>query len=175
MTPNMTLTGADGLLLRPWAEQDAPAVLAAAESVDTLAVADRAQAEQWLAAQRQAWERGDRFAFAVLVGDEVLGLSVLKRPDPAAPAAEVGYWTTGAARGRGLAPRALAVLTDWAFAEFPLEQLELFHRLDNAASCRVAQKTGYGLAAVVPPKPPHPTEAHLHLRERGAGGRSPGN
>ncbi|MFF7637861.1 GNAT family N-acetyltransferase [Kitasatospora sp. NPDC008050] len=169
MTPNVTLTGPDGLLLRPWAEQDAAAVLAAAASVHTLPVADRAQAEQWLVVQRQGWERGDRFTFAVLAGGEVLGLSVLKRPDPAAPTAEVGYWTAGAARGRGLAPRALAVLTDWAFAEFPVDRLELFHRLDNAASCRVAQKTGYGLAAVVPPRPPYPTEAHLHLRERPVG------
>jgi RimJ/RimL family protein N-acetyltransferase len=164
----LTLTGPDGLLLRPWGEEDAQAVLAAAASVDTMPVATQEQAEQWLAAQREGWERGNRFAFAVLAEGELLGQSVLKRPEPEAPTAEVGYWTAGPARGRGLAPRALAVLTDWAFVEFPVERLELFHRLDNEASCRVAQKTGYGLAAVVPPKPPFPTEAHLHVRERPA-------
>ena len=47
------------------------------------------------------------------------------------------------ARGRGVATRALRVLTDWAFAEFPLERIELLIDAENPASEVVAQRCGY--------------------------------
>ncbi|MFB8143523.1 GNAT family N-acetyltransferase [Streptomyces parvus] len=172
-----TVTGPDGLRLRPWREEDLPALLRAYEDpamrrwLDTQ-VSGPDGAADWLEAQRTGWATGTRFAFAVTEGGragEPLGNIVLKRPDPVSDLAEVGYWTTASARGRGVAPRALAALTDWAFTAFAeqgLTRLELLHQIDNAASCRVAEKCGYPLARVIPALPPdYPLDGHVHVRE----------
>jgi hypothetical protein len=52
----------------------------------------------------------------------------------------------------------------------PLEQLENIHAVGNRASCRVADKAGFALAAVLPPLlPEFRNDGHLHIRL--AGGR----
>jgi RimJ/RimL family protein N-acetyltransferase len=58
--------------------------------------------------------------------------------------ARVGYWVLPEARGRRVATRALALATDWAFAELDLHRLELGHALGHDASCRIAVTCGYG-------------------------------
>lgn len=47
------------------------------------------------------------------------------------------YWLAAAARGKGYATGALIAVADWAF-ENGLHRLELGHRVNNPASCRVA-------------------------------------
>lgn len=169
--------GSGGLRLRRWREEDLPALLRAYEDPAmhrwlATQVSGPDGAADWLEAQRTGWAAGTRFAFAVTEGgqgDEPLGNAVLKRPDPVSDLAEVGYWTTASARGRGVAPRALAALTDWAFTTFAeqgLTRLELLHQVDNEASCRVAEKCGYPLARVIPALPPgYPLDGHVHARE----------
>jgi RimJ/RimL family protein N-acetyltransferase len=90
---------------------------------------------------------------------------------------------TAPARGRGIAPRALNAVCEWAFRLpriQPLEQLELIHAVGNHASCRVAGKAGFALSAVLPPLlPEFPNDGHLHIRlvsprlAAAAPGRSP--
>jgi hypothetical protein len=41
--------------------------------------------------------------------------------------AGIGYWVVSAARGRGIAPRALVAVSDWAINELGLHRLELEH------------------------------------------------
>jgi RimJ/RimL family protein N-acetyltransferase len=135
---------------------------------------DEAGAARWLAEQRQAWEAGTRFAFAVeqpgTPGSEgpLVGHVVLTRSTQDAATAEVGYWTAAHARGLGVAPRSLRTLTDWAFRTFAsdgLTRLELRHQVDNTASCRVADKSGYPLSGLLPAAPPAwPRSGHLHVR-----------
>lgn len=175
-----------GLVLRPWRREDAGSLLEAYRDpglrrwLRTLVDSDE-DALRWLDEQRRGWESGRRLSFAVFeraAGDDGPGESgdreppglvahvVLKDLLRGGPSAEVGYWTVAAARGRGVASRALNALTDWVFAEFAadgLERLELLHQVDNHASCRVAQKSGYELEGVVPPQPPYPAAGHLHI------------
>jgi RimJ/RimL family protein N-acetyltransferase len=56
---------------------------------------------------------------------------------------EIGYVVAPAGRGRGLAARAVMLLTGWGFSELGLERIEL--RIDprNVASERVAERAGY--------------------------------
>ncbi|MFE1367866.1 GNAT family N-acetyltransferase [Streptomyces anulatus] len=177
--------GPGGLRLRRWREEDLPALLEAYEDPAmrrwlATQVSGADGAADWLEAQRRGWATGTRFAFAVtetVDGDRQdggpvgapLGNIVLKRPDPRSECSEVGYWTTAAARGRGVASRALTALSDWAFTEFAeqgLVRLELMHQVDNEASCRVAEKCGYALARVIPALPPgYPLDGHVHVRE----------
>lgn len=54
----------------------------------------------------------------------------------------VSYWLSADARGGGLASRGLAAACEWAFSE-GLFRLELGHRVNNPASCRVATVAGF--------------------------------
>ncbi|MET8907701.1 GNAT family N-acetyltransferase [Micromonospora sp. NPDC004551] len=168
---------APGLLLRPWRDDDAEALLAAyrdpvLRSWTRYPVTTRAEARAFLRRTRQGWASGRRFSFAVLEateGERLVANVVLKEVTPGRPAAEVGYWTAAPARGRGVAPRALEAVTGWAFARFTaggLTRLELLHQVDNPASCRVAEKTGYAFAEVLPAHPPFPRDGHRHVRLR---------
>ncbi|WP_326705576.1 hypothetical protein [Streptomyces cyaneofuscatus] len=45
-------------------------------------------------------------------------------------------------------------------------RLELLHQVDNVASCRVAEKSGYAFAELLSALPPEfPLDGHLHVRE----------
>ncbi|MFD9796999.1 GNAT family N-acetyltransferase [Streptomyces sp. NPDC059070] len=173
---------APALVLRPWRADDIPELIEAyrdpalrrgasgpLESEDDV--------RRWLRFQERGWAAGDRFGFAVLESGDgtdpsgplrLVGNVSLREVAPGRAAAEVGYWTHAAARGRAVAPRALGALTDWAFATFRaggLERLELLHQEDNHASCRVAHKSGYAFERVLPASPPRfPLDGHLHVR-----------
>jgi RimJ/RimL family protein N-acetyltransferase len=170
---------APALALRPWREADAPALVAVYRDDDVLrrwtspGPRDEPAAVRWVRGERQGWEAGQRYAFAVVEqagrapGGTLVGHAVLK---PHAEGAEVGYWTAAHARGRGVAPRALQALTHWAFAAFTADEmprLDLLHRIDNTASCRVADKCGYSFAEIMPAAPPaFPRDGHRHVRVR---------
>jgi RimJ/RimL family protein N-acetyltransferase len=55
----------------------------------------------------------------------------------------VSYWVVPEARGLGIAAAATDELARWAFGERGLYRLELGHRTNNPASCRVAVKAGF--------------------------------
>ncbi|MEW2086770.1 GNAT family N-acetyltransferase [Streptomyces sp. NPDC005283] len=172
---------APALILRPWSPTDA-ADLVELYQDDALrrwtspAVNDEASAARWIQDEQRGWETGERFGFAIMESQaagaegQLAGHAVLKNGAPGASSAEVGYWTAAHARGRGVAPRALQALTYWAFTAFPgnrLKRLELLHQVDNTASCRVAQKSGYELITLLPAAPPaYPLAGHVHVRER---------
>jgi RimJ/RimL family protein N-acetyltransferase len=181
---------APSLFLRPWSPEDVPALVGCGEDAElrrrtTFAVNDEADADRWIRDSERGWQDGNRFAFAVLEVEEdggagqLAGHVVLKGVTPGSSTAEVGYWTAARARGRGVAPRAVAAVTEWAFATFGeggvegavegggLKTLELLHQVDNVNSCRVAEKSGYTLRAILPASPPaYPHDGHLHVLER---------
>ncbi|MEU6866785.1 GNAT family N-acetyltransferase [Streptomyces sp. NPDC046876] len=170
---------APALVLRPWCAQDASALVEVYRDPDLLRwtshrMEDEAEGLRWVREQERGWAAGERFCFAVLeagpdgAARQLAGSAVVKEVVPGKASAEVGYWTAARARGRGVAPRALEALTAWAFEAFRadgLERLELLHQADNAASCRVAQKSGYALDRLLPAYPPaFPRDGHLHVR-----------
>ncbi|MEE1782499.1 GNAT family N-acetyltransferase [Streptomyces sp. SP17BM10] len=182
-----TLPTADGLLLRPFEDADAPALVeiyrdGTLRRFTRVPVDDADQAAHWLDAQYRGWSEGSRYSFAVLdvrapgAGALVANV-VLKRGTPGGEGAEVGYWTAAAARGRGVAPRAVGALTAWAFTAFAdegLTRIDLLHQVDNAASCRVAEKSGYALREVLTALPPEfPLSGHRHSRNRLDGSQRP--
>ncbi|MFD3516364.1 GNAT family N-acetyltransferase [Streptomyces sp. NPDC058657] len=140
-----------GLLLRRWAVSDAPSVLSAfadplmrgqaAEAVDSQAAARR-----WIAGGGERWDEGAAYAFAVVDGGgAVLGNVAVGAVDRRHSTGWVSYWTTATARGRGVASQACAALARWAFDEAGLFRLELGHRVNNPASCRVAAAAGFAV------------------------------
>ena len=55
----------------------------------------------------------------------------------------IGYWVSQDVAGRGIAPTAVAMLTDWSFTSGSLHRVEIAIRPENAASLRVVQKLGF--------------------------------
>ncbi|MER6569817.1 GNAT family N-acetyltransferase [Streptomyces sp. NPDC001093] len=177
------LPSAPALVLRPWSMEDVAALVEACQDPalrhwTNSAVENEADAMRWVQDQKRRWAAGTRFGFAVLETQsdsnhgQLVGNVAVKDVAVGKPSAEVGYWTAAHARGRGVAPRALEILTDWAFDTFGaggLERLELLHQVDNPASCRVAQKSRYDFDRVLPAAPPSfPLDGHLHTRCRDA-------
>jgi len=56
---------------------------------------------------------------------------------------EVSYWVAAAARGRGVATRALTLFSRWALRTVGLSEVWLCIHRDNIASQRAAVKAGY--------------------------------
>jgi RimJ/RimL family protein N-acetyltransferase len=171
---------APALLLRPWTEDDIPAMLAAHRDPEMRRwlrhpITTAEQARQVIQARQSDGQAGTGFSFAVLeatdgtAGHLVGGVSI-RGLGQAAATAEVGYWVAPFARGRGVAPRALNVVCEWAFRSSQsasVERLQLIHSVGNQASCRVAEKAKFALSAVLPPLPPEfPQDGHLHIRPR---------
>ena len=99
-------------------------------------------ADEYVAAYREAWTRGTAAAFAVCeIGGDALG-QVL-RELRAERRADVGYWLLREARGRGLATRALRLMSPWALQQPGIARLQLWASPDNVASLRVAERSGF--------------------------------
>lgn len=167
------------LLLRPWAERDIPALVAAHQDPEMRrwlrnSVIDEAAARRLIATRQAELLAGTGVSFAVFLTDgeagpgEVVGGVSLRGLGGATGKGVVGYWVAAPARGRGVASRAVNAVCEWAFElqRTPrVRQLELIHAIGNGASCRVAEKTGFALSAVLPALPPeYPSEGHLHTR-----------
>lgn len=56
--------------------------------------------------------------------------------------ADIGYWVSSAARGRGVAVAAVTTLMAWAF-RVGFHRLTIRHSTANPASCSVARKAGF--------------------------------
>ena len=159
---DVTLT-APGLLLRPWHPTDAPAVLAALPDPaiarwNPQRVTDLATAAAWIR-WRADHGSGDRISLAVSHPADGALLGAVSLHQIHDGNASIGYWTVAAARGRGVALRAVTALTDWAFATLGLHRIELCHAVPNAASCRVAGRAGYRLEG-------HLRESHRYGDDR---------
>jgi RimJ/RimL family protein N-acetyltransferase len=145
----------DGFALRPWSLVGEPgrrarelSALAADPAIslwNPLLVTTVPHAERWLKSRTAAWERGEVASFALLDPDfdELLGTVTTRWADRGDGLAMIGYWLVPAARGRGLATRAVEAVTRWAFATAEVRRIELAHAVGNSASCRVAARTGY--------------------------------
>jgi RimJ/RimL family protein N-acetyltransferase len=107
--------------------------------------------DPWVEGFERTWlERydqpdGRRAGFAIVdeAGGEFLGMAALVTLDLDGREAEAGYIVAPSARGRGIASRALTLLTEWALDELGLERVELRITVDNEPSIRVAEKCGY--------------------------------
>ena len=141
----------DGVVrLRPWVAGDVDAVHVACDDAEIARWTtvphpyQRSDAEAFVALTLDAWAADMAACFAVVdVADGTLLGSIDLRLPPGAVAGVIGYWVAAPARGRGVATRALRLLSDWAHGDLGLEatMLEVFE--GNDASARVAAKAGY--------------------------------
>jgi len=148
--PHPPLVGG-GFVLRRFRARDFNAAVAAradpeaARWVNAIAFAAGGTMARYLEAQRR---RGTLLHFAIVDPDETeyLGEVVFFLRSPQAAELDIGeiaYVIAPAARGRGIAPAAVRLLSEWALPTLRLARLQLSIAPGNAASVRVAEKAGY--------------------------------
>jgi RimJ/RimL family protein N-acetyltransferase len=135
-------------LLRHWLPSDAPIVLAAAAEPEmdrqfTTPVDSLADAQDWIAMLQERRDQDTAYAFAVLDDGVPVGNMTVSQVERRHLSGWISYWMREEARGKGLATRACRAISEFAFAELGLFRLELAHRLDDPASCRVAVGAGF--------------------------------
>ena len=136
--------------LRRWRPDDAAALLAAViESQDHLRPwmpwadhYDENSAAEFLRECGVQWASGSAFAYAVIVGDQIVGSAGLHNR-VGDGGLEIGYWVHGDWTGRGIATDATAALTDAALALPGIDRAEIHHDAANTASGRIPAKLGY--------------------------------
>jgi len=167
---------AGDLLLRPWTAADADALLVAyadpaIQRWHARSVESRSEAEDLIAYYNHGW-RTETSASWAITDPAVLGRVAFRIVNLAEGTAEIAYWVTAAARGRGAAVQATIALSQWALDDLGLHRLDLLHAVANTASCRVADKAGYTYEATMRSAVLHADGWHdMHLHAQIAGDR----
>jgi RimJ/RimL family protein N-acetyltransferase len=149
-----TLAADQGLVLRCWQPQDAPALVTAfadpamtTQTDESIGTLDAATA--WIDDCVAAFARDDGYCWAVVDdADRVLGSVTVASINRRHRLGGISYWTMPAARGHGVASAAARRVAHWAFDELDLFRLELGHRVSNLSSCRVALSAGFAVEGV---------------------------
>jgi RimJ/RimL family protein N-acetyltransferase len=138
------------IVLRPATEADVPAMVAACQDPEiprwTRVPSPylREDAVRFLALAAAEARAGEGVALAVCDADDrLIGTIGLMEVDRGRGYGEIGYWIAAAARGRGAAARAVALVRDWAHAELGLSEIEILAHRDNRASQLVAERAGF--------------------------------
>ena len=102
-------------------------------------------AATWVDAYVTAWEDGSRAGFAIEAVEDgsFLGMAALVQIHLDLAEAEIGYIVAPEARGRGVAMRAVRLISHWAFEEVGLRRLEAWVDPANEPSVRVAERVGF--------------------------------
>ena len=98
---------------------------------------------------RADWSSGTHASW--LIKDTLgtlLGAVSLFDIDRPALAGQAGYWVAAPARGRGVAGAGLAAASRFGFARLGLNRVELFHAVENLASCRTALGAGFPVEGI---------------------------
>lgn len=148
----------DGVIvLRAFRAEDAPAINAACQDreiqrwIPMLPVPyTEADARAFILMSLQAWHDGTGCEFAIVdaadgrfLGAAGLHLGVNQRRHT------IGYWVAPEVRRRGVASRAVRLLSRWAFDRFGTQRLALWTLLGNVASQAVANNSGFRYEGLV--------------------------
>ena len=109
---------------------------------DSRAFAARAIAERPPA--DDVWRPGAQFVYAIFdaATGRLLGNAGLNQPNKIHKFFNLGYWVRASAQQRGVASRAARALAGAAFADLPVNRLELLVAVENLPSQRTAEKAG---------------------------------
>jgi ribosomal-protein-serine acetyltransferase len=86
---------------------------------------------------------GAAIQLAVWVEGEFAGQVGLHGVDWENARTSIGYWLTGAARGRGVMTACVKALTDFALCELKLNRVEIRCAVENRASRAIPERLGY--------------------------------
>lgn len=141
----------DVVCVRPWRGTDLATVVEASRDpyipkVTTVpAPFTKGAGERWLDRQDVRSRSGLGISLAIAENesgrDEAVGAVVLMHRGHGVYG--LGYWLLPAARRRGLASRAVALVVEWTLAQTGVAELEALVEPWNEASIRVAERAGF--------------------------------
>lgn len=139
------------LVLRAFTDQDIPLIrdvctdpyIPLITSVPTESTAQAARA--FIDRQYIRLTRGEGYSFAIaeLASGQARGQIGLWLHDLPQGRASIGYWVAARYRRRGIARRALHIISTWALGLPGLSRLELYIEPHNEGSWRAAEQVGY--------------------------------
>lgn len=146
----------DVLLLRQWEKRDVPALVAALAdpeiprwvlTIPSPYTSEHAADFLRFAAEQRSSEKGAHLGVFARgeSGETLAGGASLAPVDWPNRSAQIGYWTAGSFRNRGVARGAVRLLVDWAFGRLGLERVGLTCDPANVGSRRVAEAAGFQL------------------------------
>jgi RimJ/RimL family protein N-acetyltransferase len=157
------LTSGDGLLLRTWRSSDLDAMTRLLTDPESLRWSPPVHptGRDWIAERLAkavaSAQDDDPTSFVIVASGEpgrALGSIDFRRDLPIPPfsVVDVGYGLLPEARGRGVAGRALRLLSSWVLSSdgMDLERVQLDHAVENVASCRTADRAGFTREGVRP-------------------------
>jgi len=104
-----------------------------------------------VAAMRKSARAGGQLPFAIEYDGRFVGqITVNNVIRGSAQFASVGYWIDQRVAGRGLMPRAVAMVIDHCFTQVGLHRIEVAIRPENHASLRVVDKLEIPLVGLAP-------------------------
>jgi RimJ/RimL family protein N-acetyltransferase len=150
------LTEGDGLMLRTWRTSDLEPMTRLLVDPESLRWSPpmHVRGEDWIAERLtravQSAKDDDPTSFVIAAAGDpepVLGSIDFRRDLPIPPfsVVDVGYNVLPEMRGRGVASRALRLLSTWVLSPqgMDLERVQLDHAVENVASCRTADRAGF--------------------------------
>jgi RimJ/RimL family protein N-acetyltransferase len=139
------------------ADADLPAIVAACQDPEIPRWTriphpyGEADARGWLEQEAALRARGEQLGL-VIVGagdDRLLGSVGVVRFDWTDARCELGYWVAREARGRGVASRAVRLVTEWIFDAVRIDRVEICAEPENTRSRRVAERAGFTFEGVL--------------------------
>jgi RimJ/RimL family protein N-acetyltransferase len=159
--PGRVRLSGHGVVLREWEDGDLAAMVGLFDDPDVaywtplVSPFDLEAARLYLERAQERRAAGQRVQLAITVdGGEPMGEVLLMLSELGLDVAEIGYAMGAAYRGRGLAARAVRVMTGFAYDTVGVSRLLLEIEPGNAASAAVARAAGYRLTEA----PPIPAE-----------------
>lgn len=165
----------DGIVLRRWRVEDAPAVQDAvlvslehlrpwmgwvAEEPATLA-----ERRRMIIARRRDWLRGTEFIYGAFLGELAIGAFGLhRRIGPRG--LELGYWVRDGYTGRRIGLRAAELVTAVALRAPAVDHVEIHHDKANVRSGRIPERLGFTLVGEFPDRIEAPGEIGVECRWR---------
>jgi RimJ/RimL family protein N-acetyltransferase len=126
-----------------------------------------AEALAWTVSWGELWAAETGAGWAIEMDGVLAGRVDLHTVNLAEGHGEAAYWVRPHVRGRGVAPRALDALAEWAFTQIGLHRIDLEHSTANPASCRVAVKAHFQAEGIKRSSVLHADgwhDMHLHAR-----------
>ena len=145
---------ADGVVeLRPWTAEDVPALVAALDGDPVISSwldqvpqpFTHGNGTRFVEGADERWREGRQASFAVVDAEtgELLGSAGAHEVAEGHDVVEIDYWVTEAGRGSGTATRAAVLVSRWALGALGAQRVQLRADVENAGSCRVAEKAGF--------------------------------
>ena len=135
------MLGEDGIVLRPFTEEDVAAVTEGCQDPEVArwipvpVPYTEEDARAFIASASDQWAIADAESGELLGG---IGWRVVDQGN-----VQIGYWVKRTARGRGVATTALRLLARRAVEQLGAARVQLLAEPENYASRRVAEKAGF--------------------------------